>query len=631
MQALAESEARYRLLADSSTDIVIKVDSEDRIEYISPSVQRYGYDPEAMIGVSGYTLVHPDDLPKLRALIQELFERSEVDPTRDRTYRLRIANGDYVWMEGNPTIIQDAAGQPVAVVSQLRDVSERVAATAALAESEQRHRIIAENATDVVSRTDSRGRFLYLSPSITDVMGYSPEELLGETFVPYMHPEDIKAVQVYYERLREGGTRLGRSLRYRARHKDGRWIWLECNPTILRDADGLPREFIDVTRDITRSVRLEAELMAARDAAEKAAAVKAAFVANMSHEIRTPLTAILGFTNLLVGRPNLDEKERSYVTRIGQAGRALLTIVNDVLDFSKLEAGQFEIRPRTAAPSEVMEEALLMFTPQANAKGLTLAFVPAADLPDRLRLDPDRLRQILLNLIGNAVKFTDAGSVTLIAGYAQEALEVRVKDTGRGMNRAQQRKLFQRFSQVDASPAGRGGGTGLGLAICKGLAEAMGGSISVTSQPGSGSEFCVRIIAPLAGDADVAEDAPPASIEGLRLLLVDDNSANRELARAILLPFGVEVTEAADGLDAVAAAQASPFDAILMDIRMPRLDGPAAAARIRGEEGPNRDAPILAFSADTEFTGEEDGFAFDGVVRKPLSPADLIGGLQRCL
>jgi signal transduction histidine kinase/ActR/RegA family two-component response regulator len=404
-----------------------------------------------------------------------------------------------------------------------------------------------------------------------------------------------------------------------ARADDGRERVIVYKGEGERDETGAIRAVVGVIRDVT-------EEETARQAIEDAAAAKSLFLANMTHEIRTPLTSILGFANLLSGQPELNETARTRVSRVVSAGEALLSVVNDVLDFSKLEAGQFEILPQAIPPAEVLRETLLMFSPQADAKGLTLGF--AADgLPDWVLVDPDRLRQILINLMGNAIKFTDEGSVRLTAGYSARMgqLRVRVEDTGAGMTKAQQKKLFQRFSQVDASSTRRHGGTGLGLAISKGLVEAMGGAIGVASKAGVGSAFHFRIDAPVtqapAGEAD--DIAVGSGLEGLQVLVVDDNPMNRELARAVLAPFGVEMSEAQDGLSAVAAAAARAFDVILMDIRMPELDGPGALARIRAGRGPNRDAPILAFTADAQVAALGQPRGFDGLVRKPIVPLAL--------
>ena len=621
-ERIATSEQRFRLLADSSSDVVLKVNMADVIEYVSPAIRRYGYDPQALVGVRRSTLVHPEDAERLRAFRSHLATANLLDPGCDRSYRLRTADGRYVWVEGNPTLVRDSDGKPVALISQLRDINERRLALDALAESEARYRIIAENATDIVSRTAADGKLVYLSPSLKDVLGYTPEELEGRRMFSFLHPEDRAEQLAIYAQILSGERTGKTSLTYRLRHKAGHWLWVESNPILIRDRDGAPFEFIDVTRDVSARVKLETELRAARDAAEEAAKVKSAFLANMSHEIRTPLTAILGFTDLLADQSDLPEAARGRVARVAGAGQALLSIVNDVLDFSKLEAGHFEITPRPVAPDLMLREALLMFSPQAEAKGLTLDF-EAKDLPAGLSIDPDRVRQILLNLIGNAIKFTEKGGIRLAATYdaAAARLCVSVADTGAGMTKASQAKLFQRFSQVDATITRRHGGTGLGLAICKGLVEAMGGEIRVVSRAGAGSTFHFQIDAALAelpAATAVESAAPGAPLAGLTVLVVDDNPVNRELARAVLEPFGAVVLDADDGAAGVAAARVQPVDVILMDIRMPGLDGPAALRAIRAAEGPNRETPILAFTADADLGRLEQDLGFQGVVRKPI-------------
>jgi len=627
--ALAESEARYRLLADAATDVVLKVDPDDVIKYVSPSARRYGYEPEDLIGRAGFSLVHPDDVGKVRAIIADLFEKAEVDPARDRTYRVRKADGEYVWMEGNPALVRNPDGKVRSVISQLRDVSERVAALSLLADSELRYRLIAEKATDIISRTGADSRVIFVSPSVRDITGHAAEDLVGRSLLAHIHPEDVPHVLESYRQIVDGERQEGTPLSYRARHKDGRWIWLECNPTPMRDAAGKVVEFIDVTRDVSARKLIEAELLAARDAAEAAAAVKADFMANMSHEIRTPLTAILGFTSLIAARSDLAVDAQGQVHRITTAGKALLAIVNDILDFSKLEAGLMPIQPKPASPLELLSDALAMFEPQAHARRLTLRLEGATRLPAHLSLDPDRVRQVLLNLIGNAIKFSEQGEITVAAKYDRKAarLRVSVQDCGVGMDADQQAKLFQRFSQVDASSTRRHGGTGLGLAICRGLVEAMGGEIGVDSTVGTGSVFSFDVKAPVCASPTVTDHTPGAAgVAGLRLLVADDNPINRELARAILTPFGIEVAEAEDGLAAVEMAMAMPYDVLLLDIRMPGLDGPEVAQRVRSQSGPNRDVPILAFSADYDMErfGEQAVRCFDGFVRKPMEPAALI-------
>jgi signal transduction histidine kinase/CheY-like chemotaxis protein len=414
------------------------------------------------------------------------------------------------------------------------------------------------------------------------------------------------------------------------RHKiTGETVWLESSPSLIRDPDsGAPAGFLDVVRDVTDKVAQEQALATARAEAEAAAQVKAEFLANMSHEIRTPLTAVIGFSGLLHQRPELDEVSRRFVQRVSIAGEALLSIVNDILDFSKLEAGQVEIEPCPTSPIEVAEDALALFTPQADEKGLWLECEVVGDLPAHLIMDPNRVRQILLNLIGNAVKFTDAGSVRLLLDYDHDAgaLRIQVRDTGPGMSVEQQEKLFQRFSQVDASNTRKHGGTGLGLAICKGLAEAMGGQIGATSQVGEGSTFWFTLAAPvvdLSRDPRMADQAPGLSLDGVRVLVVDDNDINRELARVVLESFGADVMDAPDGASAIATAASELFDAILLDLRMPGLSGAETLKAIRAGHGPNQDVPVLAFTAESDLSTLGEDHGFDDMIAKPIVALDL--------
>ncbi|MBS0361519.1 MAG: response regulator, partial [Proteobacteria bacterium] len=328
---------------------------------------------------------------------------------------------------------------------------------------------------------------------------------------------------------------------------------------------------------------------------------------------------------------DLAEEARGQVARIAGASRALLAVVNDVLDFSKLEAGEFTIRRRPTCAAVAAREVLEMFELQAAEKGVTLSFEAGPATPASLLLDEDRFRQILTNLIGNAVKFTAQGHVGLWLDYdaASGALFCEVSDTGPGIAPDAQAKLFQRFSQVDGSSTRSKGGTGLGLAICLGLAEAMDGSIGVESALGQGSTFRLVLPAMHAIGPNLASLMESATslerLEGLRVLVADDNPVNRELARAILEPVGIEVSEASDGREAVEVAMSLPFDAILMDLRMPRMDGAAALAAIRQAPGPNQHMPVLAFSADGAMDlNEVLQRGFQGQVRKPTTPAELL-------
>ncbi|MBW8813021.1 MAG: MASE1 domain-containing protein [Caulobacterales bacterium] len=373
-----------------------------------------------------------------------------------------------------------------------------------------------------------------------------------------------------------------------------------------------------------------AQLAAALAEAEQAARVKSEFLANMSHEIRTPLTSILGFAALLAER-NLGDEAGGYARRVLGASRNLLALVNDVLDFSRLEAGRLELKPGPGDPDECGRDAVELFANQADEKGLALDFEPCGT--GRLTADFDRVRQVLMNLVGNAVKFTGRGAVTVSCRYEADRgiLAYRVRDTGPGLDGEAQGKLFKRFSQVDAAVNRQHGGSGLGLAISKGLVDAMGGRIGVESEPGEGAVFWFEVpVTP--APAEAASDSATLDLGlfvGLSVLMVDDNAANRELIRSMLTPLGVVVTTADGGEAAIALAELRPFQLVLMDLRMPGVDGWAAARAIRDGAGPNRGAPILAFSADITADDQIASDVFQGVVRKPIEMLELLTTIAR--
>ncbi|MCR5873584.1 ATP-binding protein [Phenylobacterium sp. J426] len=399
----------------------------------------------------------------------------------------------------------DDRGRVVALFGVLQDITDQLRGLKEADESRRRYQLLADHVKDVIARSNVKGEIFYISPSIQALTGFAPDELLGRSMIPDVHPDDVAAFRDAYGEVIRGVRAAGLPVRYRVRHKDGRWIWVEANPSMVRDGAGQP-EFIDVLRDVTEQVALEAELTRARDAADKAAQAQSDFLANMSHELRTPLTAVIGYAGILGARHELAPEPKRFVDKIRSASQALLATINDVLDFSKLEAGQVEIRPRPVEVAGVVEGVINVLEEQARARNLALIARAGMRTPERLMLDPDRLRQVLMNLVGNAVKFTDAGSVSVFADYDHEAqaLCVRVVDTGGGLDSAQQRQLFRRFSQVDSTPTRRHGGTGLGLAICKGLVEAMGGRIGVESAPGAGTTFWFVVPGPPAALATAA-------------------------------------------------------------------------------------------------------------------------------
>ncbi|WP_419251750.1 PAS domain S-box protein [Caulobacter sp. ErkDOM-YI] len=593
-----------------------------------------GVDPGTVIAADEWlAAVHPEDREEARLRYRALIETLAPSPTTPT--RLLRPDGQIRHVMGNMVVERDADGRPVTVFGVILDVTAQKAAERSIVESEARFRMLAENGSDILAHSGLDGLVTYVSPSVEHRLGFKPEELIGRAFVDFVHEDDVEAVQTAVRAQFESRGRVPpMRVEYRSRHKDGREIWFEARPTLAFDpATGRIDGVTDIVRDISRRKILEIQLRQARTDAEAAATVKGEFLANMSHELRTPLTAVLGFTQLVEVQPELSDTTRAYVERVSNAGKALRATVNDILDFSKLEAGQVDIKPRPMSPTELAREAIELFDAQARAKGLVLTLSGFETVPEQVLADPDRLRQVLLNLIGNAMKFTEQGGVDLEAGFdpATQRLSFSVVDTGPGVPADRIGHLFQRFSQVDGSATRKHGGTGLGLAICKGLIEAMDGDIGVESREGEGSRFWFSLPAPSVDhgeDQDVEADQPRGLPDNCRVLIVDDNRANRELVRAILGPFGAEMTEAADGDEAISSAGVTPFDVILMDLRMPRVDGRTAAIRIR-EGGLNARTPILAFSADASTLAID--AVFDGQIAKPLSSLGLIETLARTL
>ncbi|MDP1739289.1 MAG: ATP-binding protein [Caulobacter sp.] len=510
---------------------------------------------------------------------------------------------------------------------------ERKQSDDALAASEARHRLFADNATDLIMLSGADGRLTFISPSVGRVTGYPPEVLVGRLVRDIVHPDDWPAMKAIGDRL-YAGEFSGDAPRseYRARHKDGRWLWFETRTTLIRDPrTGEPTGTLDVAREITGRKVLEEELLQRTHEAEAATEAKSNFLANMSHEIRTPLTAILGFSGLLKRLPGMPADAELHLQRISTAGEALLSVVNDVLDFSKLEAGQIELDPQPFDPAAIVRETVDLVAAQAAMKGLRLSLDLGEDLPAVVQADSGRLRQILLNLLGNALKFTQAGDIRVTLTWLADnggQLRIEVADTGSGIPVDRLDRLFQRFSQVDGSISRQHGGSGLGLAICLGLTELMGGRIGVDSTPGEGSRFWFTVVAPpvAAPAKGEHEEAALEAMPAARLLLVDDVAINRQLVRAILSPFGHEIIEASGGAEAVEIALHTAFDLILMDVQMPGLDGLAATRAIRATSEPNHRTPVLAFSANVlaDQLAACRAAGMNDHIGKPINMAELV-------
>jgi signal transduction histidine kinase/CheY-like chemotaxis protein len=410
-------------------------------------------------------------------------------------------------------------------------------------------------------------------------------------------------------------------------------------------------EFDLISRSLAESIlkRIEAEdalrkserdLERAIVEAQSANRAKSEFLANMSHEIRTPMNAILGFSDLLDFLIT-DQRQKGYVQAIRSSGRSLLSLINDILDLSKIEAGKLDLKREAVHVQDIVSEMTVMFQPRVVEKGLTIASRAAADLPSRLLLDPGRIRQILVNLIGNAVKFTERGGIEIVSEWSAPAaaspgaLVIRVKDSGIGISQAFIDRIFSPFTQGESDLARRYQGTGLGLTISKKLAELMDGSISVKSQEGAGSDFILTIpcepLEELEGERS-QDDGSRYEFGPALVLVADDIETNRILVEEMLRQKGFRVLTANNGFDAVRLAASDRPDLIVMDIRMPGMDGIEALKRIRALELPIR-IPIIALTAQALKQEEEYIMkaGFDGYLRKPLTPAELYRELARHL
>ena len=448
----------------------------------------------------------------------------------------------------------------------------------------------------------------------------------------HIDPVELDKIQVLVDRVWPVEAALSRPVVLRRR--DGGWLQVE--ERVMLDGS-LSMIWIDTTKLLAleaTNAELDSLVKRLREAqaeAEAASRTKSQFLAVMSHELRTPMTGVIGMVDLLL-RTELDGKQREYVGLLRSSADALLAVLNDILDFSKIEAGHLVVEEVPFDLAETIGDAVRLLAPRAAEKALDIRFEWPAAAPRWIHGDPVRVRQVLLNLVGNAVKFTARGGVEIrVDEWRVErdrvALRIAVADTGPGIDAATRARLFQVFSQGDGSTSRRFGGTGLGLAICRRLIEAMGGEIDVDSRPGSGATFWFRLTPRLAGASGAAgaPESAPISVGALSVLVADDVATNRRLIEAILSHLGHRFAIVENGRDAVAAVAREPFDVILMDMQMPEMDGVEATRAIRVLDGAAGRTPIVALTADVapEQRQRFEAAGIDGILLKPIRWSDL--------
>jgi len=506
------------------------------------------------------------------------------------------------------------------------------AALSSLEASETRFRTLANSVTDVIIQLSPTGERLYVSPSIQDLIGISPEDYIRRDGKAQILAEDIERVMSVWAQVRDGGR--PRSVECRALCADNSIKWLESSYTAVNHGDGPgPHEVVVVMRDVGARKAIEHELAKAAADAAAAAAAKTEFLANMSHELRTPLTAILGFSDLLKKSEALSVADARNAERINSASQTLLTVVNDVLDFSKMEAGALELNIQPLDLVDLLQGTLDLISAPAEAKGLVVRLETEGEILPVVG-DPIRLRQILLNLCSNALKFTSAGEIVGRVKFGAPTdgicpIRLEICDTGIGIDENKRRLMFERFFQADGSISRQYGGTGLGLAICKQLVSLMKGRIDVDSALGRGSVFWFELSLPVADSLHVGLDptpSPMANDVAARVLVAEDHPVNQELIRLILQAAGIEVHIVGDGAQAVQAVQTMAFDLILMDIQMPVMGGPEATRRIRAQDVGGRSLPIIAMTANVmpEQVAAYLAAGMDAHLGKPIDAQALI-------
>lgn len=639
-QSLADSEARYRLLADHSSDLIILKPTFDGVRaYVSPSLHSVvGYDPDEFAAIPASDLIHPEDRERVAALFASL---SVETPCQTSVHRVRHKAGHWIWLDADFKLTN--AGQPSqSVIVRARDISARHEAEQALAASEARWGFALESSAQGVWDTDFEHGQIFYSAAWKALLGYASDEL--ETtpmlWLDLMHPDDREAAFEANLQHLEGCTDAF-DQEFRMRHKDGHWVWIhDRGKVIRRDEHGQPLRMIGIHIDISAKKKSEQDLLVAKERAEAGMRAKAEFVANMSHELRTPLTGILGVHDLLGSDLSLGENQRRLVGIASEAGRSLLAIVNDVLDFSKIDAGQMQIEQVAFDLDAVIASCRDLARQGLHGKPVRIVAASDPAILGHFRGDPTRIRQVLLNLLTNAVKFTPRGDVTIRSVFSDQngTLRIDVTDSGIGIATDQIGLLFERFTQADTTMTRRYGGTGLGLAICKRLVELMGGLIGVDAPLKGGSNFWFEI--PLARHEGAVAALNPGSMaiktSGRRLLLAEDNAVNAEIIAAMLESRGHVVVIVPDGARAEEAARRQPgFDLILMDLQMPVMDGLSATHAIRHHEtlaGFAR-TPIVGLTANAMVEDAERCLAagMDAHVAKPVEWASLFATLDRLL
>ena len=628
---LREAEALYRTLTERSFAGVYVV-QDGVFQYLNDNAAAFaGYTPPELVGKSATDLLHPEDAGKEKTLSKAMLTGVSTAPYE---FRIKTKEGGTRWIMETVTPIF-FNGRP-AVLGNSLDVTERKMMEEARREREERFRTILENMEDGYFELDLAGRLTFFNKTVTRFLGYDVDEARGMEFVNIVAPQDKKRLSEVFHRIFKTGE-SSKLTEWQVFRKDGEGAYVEAIISLIRDGRGNPVGFRGVGRDVGERKAVEEALHRAKEAAESANRAKSEFLANMSHEIRTPMNAILGMAELLSETP-LTRDQQKYVRIFRDAGENLLTLINDILDLSKVEAGQVRLEAVPFNLGETIERTGEILGMRAGDKGLDLVCHIQPDIPMDVVGDPLRLRQIITNLIGNAIKFTEAGGIILEVKAAPRTdavsaegidLVFSITDTGIGIPMDKVDSIFDKFTQADTSTSRKYGGTGLGLAITKYLVELMGGELSVRSEPGKGSVFSFTIRLSRQLGAPPRDDGAPFDLRNVSILVVDDNPTNRLIVKEFLAPGGATLSEAANGEEGLrlmheAAAAGKPYHLVILDHQMPIMDGMEAAFHIKND--PDLRAAILILLTSLQRPEDVENakqLGFVQVLFKPIKRADL--------
>lgn len=575
-------ESLYRTLFDNSPSGILIEDSNGKIIDCNIAVCNiFGFTKKEFLGKNVKTLVPKVFYEEVKENIEKILSGNILDHTvtnikKDGSYCfLALRESKITLPDGNPGILVIA-----------NDITKRREIEIALRQSEEKYRSLVENITDIIFSTDLEGKFTYVSPLIKEFSGYDIEELIGTPFTDYIYPDDLEGLVESFHKTLSG---IVEPYEFRIFDKKGeiKTIRSTCK---LHFENGNPVGLHGILIDITLKKNFEKELKKAKEVAESAVKIKSQFLTTISHEIRTPMNGVIGMTDLLM-QTELNNEQKEFVETIKSSGEILLSLINDILDFSKIESGKLKIEDHAFNLKKCVDDLVNSFYTHAKEKKLKINTYIDSSIPESVISDSSRIRQIMSNLISNAIKYTEKGQIDIKIKKLSEKndlveLQFSVKDTGIGIEKDSISQLFQPFNQLDSSTTRKYGGTGLGLIISKQLVEMLKGKISVESEPGKGSEFTFSVFCKKDNEnRNLDEIKKPVNLNlsneyPLQILLVEDNLINQKVAIRLLKRFGYDTDVASNGAEAVEAVKKKKYDIIFMDIQMPVMDGIQATKEI---------------------------------------------------